>query len=80
MVLIHGHLALLIRELLALRLCIAVMQGCKLRALRIGFTMMLSGFRASHLDIASMIFISLASEVWTLLSDDLFLVIFRQST
>ena len=36
-------------------------------------------FRASRLDITSMIFISLASEVWTLLFDDLSLVIFRQS-
>jgi len=52
-------------RLRALHLGITVMQGHRLRALR--------------LDITRMALISLASELWTLLSDDLSSVIFRQS-
>ena len=42
--------------------------------------MLRRGFRALRLGIAWMALISLASEVWTLLSDDLFSVIFKKST
>jgi len=54
------------RELWALCRGIGVMMGRMLRALRLG--------------IAWIVLISLTSEVWTLLSDDLSLEIFRQST
>jgi len=50
-------------------------------ALRLGIVMVLRrGLRALRLDFARVALISLASEAWILLSDDLSSVIFRQST
>ena len=66
-VLRRGRRALLRCRRRAPRLGFAVMLRRGLRALHLGFTVMLRrGFRASRFDIASMIFISLASEVWAL--------------
>jgi len=69
------------RRFLALCLGFAMTLRSGFRALHFYFAMTQSrDFQASRLEIASMIFISLASEVWTLLSDDLSSVILRQST
>jgi len=65
----------------ALRLDIAVVLRCGLRALRLSITVMQGcKLRALHLGVAWMALISLSSEVWILLSDDLSSIIFRQST
>ena len=60
------------RELQALRLSIEVVLRCGLQALRLGITLV------ALINVASLI--NLASEAWTLLSNDLSSVIFRQST
>ena len=60
------------RRLQALRLSIEVVLRCGLQALRLGITLV------ALINVASLI--NLASEAWTLLSNDLSSVIFRQST
>jgi len=76
-----GIAMMLRRRFQALRLGFAMMLRHGFRALRLGIVMMLRReFQALRLGITSMIFISLTSKIWTLLSDDLSSVIFKQPT
>ena len=76
-----GTTVMLRRGPQASRFGFVMMLRCGLRTPRFGTIVMLRcGLRTPRLDDASMALIILASEVWTLLSDDLSSVIFRQST
>jgi len=62
-------------------LAVTVQLGRELRPSRLGIVLMLRrGLQALRLGITCVVMISLASEVYTLFSDDLSSVIFRQST
>ena len=64
-----------------MRLVADIMLRCGFRPSRLGAVVMLRrGFRPSRLGAAVMGMISSASEVWTLLFDDLSSLIFRQPT
>ena len=69
------------RELQALCLSTEVVLRRRIFFLRLGIAVVLRReLRALRLGSARVALISLASEAWTLLSDDFFSVIFRQST